>query len=123
MRENSKVKTSKLEDKFENLLNFLGLEKNIDYERNYLVSNIKTFFDFRLINSNMLIEVDGDFYHCNPDTIFKEPSHEIQFKNLYNDKRKNIWAKNHNISLIRFWETDINERPEWVINELRKIIK
>jgi hypothetical protein len=26
----------------------------------------------------------------------------------------------NNIQLIRYWEKDINERPEWVISDLRK---
>ena len=107
-------KKSKLEIKFENILNLLNIEFEFQYEfKNRL-------FDFYLKNFNILIEVDGDFYHCNPDTNFKLPKYEIQKKNLSNDKRKNSWCKNHNITLIRYWEKDINERPEWVINDLKR---
>ena len=107
-------KKSKLEIKFENILNLLNIEFEFQYEfKNRL-------FDFYLKNFNILIEVDGDFYHCNPDTNFKLPKYEIQKKNLSNDKRKNSWCKNHNINLIRYWEKDINERPEWVINDLKR---
>lgn len=120
MRNNSKVKTSKLENKFENLLNNLGLIKDIDYIHNHLILNIKTFFDFYLPKNNIIIEVDGDFYHCNPNTPHKEPKYEIQRKNISNDKRKNTWCENHNIKLIRYWEKDINERPEWIISDLKK---
>jgi hypothetical protein len=122
MRDNSKVKTSKLEDTFELFFHILNLKRDIDYEKNFLVQDIKTFFDFKLINKNILIEIDGDFYHCNPETNYSKPKYEIQFKNLSNDKRKNTWCKNHNVPLHRFWEKDINERPEWVISELKKIL-
>ena len=120
MRDNSKVKTSSLELVFNNILIDLGFIENIDYVRSYLVENIKTFFDFYFIKQNILIETDGDFYHCNPNTKFKEPKYEIQFKNISNDKRKNTWAENHNIQLIRYWENDIKNNTEWVINDLNK---
>lgn len=119
MRKNSKVKTSNLESKFESILDKIGLIKDIDYIHNHLISEIKTFFDFYLPNKKILIETDGDFYHCNPNTIFATPKYEIQKKNLSNDKRKNSWCKNHNITLLRYWEKDINERPEWVISDLK----
>jgi len=119
MRDNSKVKTSKLENTFIEILNSIGLIMDIDYLHNHLVSNIKTFFDFYFPVKKIIIEVDGDFYHCNPDSEFSIPKYEIQKKNLYNDKRKNTWCKNHNITLIRYWEKDIKERPEWVISDLR----
>jgi very-short-patch-repair endonuclease len=120
MRENSKVKTSKLENKFMELLNEIGYVQDIDYIHNHLVTNIKTFFDFYIPNKKVIIEVDGDFYHCNPDTKYSIPEYEIQKKNLSNDKRKNSWCYNHNIVLLRYWEKDINERPEWVISDLKQ---
>lgn len=120
MRKNSIVKTSKLEDKFMKILDEIGYIKDIDYIHNHLVSNIKTFFDFYIPNNKIIIEVDGDFYHCNPNSKYLTAEYDIQKKNLSNDKRKNTWCENHNITLIRYWEKDINERPEWVISDLRK---
>jgi very-short-patch-repair endonuclease len=120
MQDNSKVKTSKLEDLFSTILNSLGLVKDIDYIHSHLIVKIKTFFDFYIPIKKMMIEVDGDFYHCNPNTKFSSPEYEIQRKNLINDKRKNSWCKNHEITLLRYWEKDIIERPEWVISDLKK---
>jgi hypothetical protein len=119
MRKNSKVKTSNLENKFMIILDKLGYIQDIDYIHNHLISNIKTFFDFYLPKKNIIIEVDGDFYHCNPNSNYSIPEYEIQKKNLSNDKRKTTWCQNHNITLIRYWEKDINERPEWVIADLK----
>lgn len=119
MKENSKVKTSKLETKFKKLLNTLGMTEGVDYIHNHLVSSIKTFFDFYIPSKKIIIETDGDFYHCNPNTIHVQPKYEIQLKNKSNDKRKNTWCQNHNIILLRYWEKDINERPEWVLSDLK----
>ena len=119
MRKNSKVKTSKLEDKFMEILNKIGYVKDIDYIHNHLILNIKTFFDFYIPINKIMIEVDGDFYHCNPNSKYSIAEYDIQKKNLSNDKRKNTWCENHNITLIRYWEKDINERPEWVISDLK----
>lgn len=120
MRKNSKVKTSKLEEKFMKILDGVGLIKDVDYIHNHLISKIKTFFDFYIPNKKIIIEVDGDFYHCNPNTKYSIPEYEIQKKNKLNDKRKNTWCNNHQMILIRYWEKDINERPEWVISDLKE---
>lgn len=120
MRNNSKVKTSDLEKTFIKLLESIGLINDIDFIHNHLIVKIKTFFDFYLPKHNVLIEIDGDFYHCNPDSGFAIPKYEIQTKNLSNDKRKNTWCKNNGITLIRYWEKDINENPEWVIKDLKR---
>ena len=42
MRKNSKVKTSKLEDKFMEILSEIGYVKDIDYIHNHLILIIKT---------------------------------------------------------------------------------
>lgn len=120
MRKNSKVKTSNLENKFTFIFKEIGLIEDVDFIHNHLIVKIKTFFDFYLPKHNILIEIDGDFYHCNPNTQFATPKYEIQNKNISNDKRKNTWCKNHNITLLRYWEKDINEKPEWVISDLKQ---
>ena len=120
MRDNSKVKTSKLETTFINILTSIGLIEDVDFIHNHLISNIKTFFDFYIPSKKIIIEVDGDFYHCNPNTKYSTPIYEIQKKNKTNDKRKNTWCQNHGMILLRYWEKDINERPEWIISELKK---
>ena len=37
-----------------------------------------------------------------------------------NDNFKNNLCLENNIKLLRYWEKDINERPEWVISDLKK---
>ena len=114
---NKKHYTSKLEKIFEQILE----ENKIKYIPRFYTPDIKAFYDFRLKNTNILIECDGDFWHCNPIN-FPEPKYNTQKYNLERDKIKNQWAKNNGYTLLRFWENDINNNPEKIITELKKFI-
>lgn len=105
-----KVKRSNLEYKFEGILDILGYQ----YQHSYYVPSIKKIYDFYLPDYNMFIEIDGDFWHCNPDTKFAIPECKSQELNLINDKFKNEWAKNNGYKLLRFWENDINNNIKQV---------
>lgn len=119
LRENDFTIKSSVEEKFNDMLQLLDLKENVNYERQYYVRDIKGFFDFKLFDTNTLIEVDGDFWHCNPKTNPKV-IYEHQRKNLEKDEIKNKWCKENNVKLLRFWENDINNNPEWVIKEIKK---
>ena len=107
-------KKSKLESKFETILNLLNIEYEFQHEFQ------KRLFDFKIKDKNILIEVDGDFYHCNPNTKHSEVLYETQSLTKKNDNYKNTLCQNHGMILLRYWEKDINERPEWIISELKK---
>jgi very-short-patch-repair endonuclease len=117
IKNNHRNKKTKLESTFENLLIGLGLITDIDYKYQAQVGS--AIFDFTILNKKILIEVDGDFHHCNPNTVHKIPKYPIQIKTVGNDFRKNILANDHSYNLLRFWEKDINERPEWIIERLK----
>jgi G:T-mismatch repair DNA endonuclease (very short patch repair protein) len=103
-----KYYTSKLEKTFANILDLL----DIKYEILFYAKDIKAFYDFYIPEYNMIIEVDGDFWHCNPDR-FPIPQYESQKKNLIRDKEKNKWAVNNGYKIIRIWENDIkNNIPQ-----------
>ena len=114
LKSNLSNKKSKLESKFETILNLL----NINYEFQHEFQ--KRLFDFKIKDKNILIEVDGDFYHCNPNTKHSEVLYETQSLTKKNDNYKNTLCQNHGMILLRYWEKDINERPEWIISELKK---
>lgn len=109
-----KDKKSNLECKFEKLLSLLDIKFQYQYEfKNRL-------FDFYLEKFETLIEVDGDFYHCNPNSKHCELKYEVQKITKDNDDFKDKLCYENNIKLFRYWEKDINERPEWVISDLRE---
>lgn len=113
---NYKNRKSKLELIFENILLKLG----INFEYQFQLKH--SLFDFYLTDLNILIEVDGDFHHCNPNSNHKDAIYPIQKKTKLNDDYKNNLAKLNNYTLIRFWEHDIKNNIDEVILKLKEII-
>jgi very-short-patch-repair endonuclease len=111
-----RVKVSNLEYRFESILILEGIK----YIHSYYIKdiNFNKIYDFYLPEYNILIEVDGDFWHCNPNTKFALPECKSQEINIINDKLKNEWAYNNGYKLLRFWETDINNN----ILEVKRIL-
>lgn len=111
MREGlKKMKQSGIEVKIAKLL----LDNNIKFETQYDVyyeeNKFKTY-DFYLIDFNLLIEADGDYWHVNPIKYSeKNILTETQKRNVQNDKFKDKLAKDKGLNLIRFWETDIKKK-------------
>ena len=101
--------TSKLEKTFANILDIL----DIKYQQFFYAKDIKAFYDFYIPEHNLIIEVDGDFWHCNP-TKFPEVIYETQKRNLIKDKIKSQWALDNGYKLLRFWENDINNNIKQV---------
>lgn len=101
--------TSELEERFKLILDILDIE----YKHFFFASSIKKIFDFYLPDYNLLIEVDGDFYHCNPK-IYSNPVCKTQEINIKNDLVKNQWAQDNGYKLLRFWEDDINNNIKQV---------
>lgn len=112
---NNNIKSSKLEVFFrEHILETL----NVDYQQQKKVST--KYYDFYIPKYNLLIEVDGDYYHAKDRS---KKLNEIQKKNIINDHKKNLIAKRKGYRIIRFWESDINEKTLTVIKELKEELK
>lgn len=107
-----------LEKRFKMILALIGLKENVDYKFQYELDG--KLFDFYLIKSGILIEVDGDFFHCNENKYSLK--YDIQRATILNDQKKNKICIDKEKKLYRFWEDDINNRPEWVIVKLKKIL-
>lgn len=91
-------KTNKLEILFSRILDIL----DITYESQLYAKDIRAFYDFYIPSRNLIIEVDGDYWHCNPKSKYATPKYESQKKNLIRDKEKNEWAINNGFKIIRF---------------------
>ena len=98
---------SKPEDEFSIILDNM----RISYERQYPITNICHGYpcDFFLEKWNMIIEIDGLYWHNYPHG--KDIDH-IRNKEL----------KNAGYHIIRFWENDI-ERPDYIEDEITNFIK
>lgn len=84
---------------FIEILNELGIE----FETQKIVGG--KIYDFFIPSKNMLIEVDGDYWHAK-DKELKEMS-LMQKKTFYNDIKKNAIAKNNGFEIERVWEEEI----------------
>jgi len=102
--------TSELEERFKIILDVLDIE----YKHFFFAKEINKIFDFYVPKHNILIEVDGDFYHCNPKIYNDGPVCKTQTINIENDKLKDEWAKANGYKLLRFWEDDINNNIKQV---------
>lgn len=95
------------------------LESNkIDFQNEWNLG--KYYFDIRI--DNVLIEVNGDFWHCNP-SVYDEPVHKIQKDNLINDARKLQYAQQCGFRVIYVWEFDLNHFREETLNDLLGVLR
>lgn len=114
--ETNYTKTSKIEELVKNRLKKL----KVDFKHQYVLGD--KIFDFYLKEYNIVIEVDGDFYHANPNKYNLEELYPIQERNLINDKEKEKILLDNDIKLFRIWESDINNDIT-IIDEIIKGLK
>lgn len=115
-----KFGTSKLEDDFAS--GFLDKLK-VKYIRQFEAKDIKRFYDFYLPETNLIIEVDGGYYHSDPRVVDINNLSPMQKHNKRVDEVKNKWALAHGIPIMRIWEEDIRHNPSTVMKELKKRLK
>lgn len=105
-----------LNKKFENIL--ITYFNNISYKTEYFLKNDNksTFFDFYLTDYNLLIELNGDYWHMNPtiyeeDKIFmKGTTKQMLAKDVWlKDASKIQNAKNLGYDVLIIWEKDFDE--------------
>lgn len=108
--------TSKLELKFaEEFLEKLGVKYIYQFE----VREIGRWYDFYLPDHNLIIEIDGSYYHADPRVVKEDKLTPMHKKNMRVDEYKNKWALSHGIPILRIWEKDINDVPAKVLEALR----
>lgn len=116
-RPHPKYGTSKLEDYFaENFLDVIGVK----YVRQYEAKEIGRFYDFYCEKANIIIEVDGDYYHSYG--LKYEEKNPMQKHNEWVDRVKDEWALARGIPVLRIWEHDIRDNPEKVMKTLKEAI-
>lgn len=58
---------------------------------------------------NKIIEVQGDFFHCNPSVYLHGPIHSLQIRNLQNDLAKKQWYGANGYVVLWLWEADCKD--------------
>ena len=137
--------TSKLELFFaKEYLDKLGLKYIYQFE----AKDMKRFYDFAIMSTDkkdyimetkdslksvkqdgqtpfidLLIEIDGGYYHADPRIVKEGKLNPMQKHNKFVDKLKDTWAGMHCIPLLRLWEEDIRNNHKFVMNEIKKYVK
>lgn len=105
LSENPEERDTKPQIAITELLNSMGIKNEREYNCKYYS------IDNYLIDSNLMIEVNGDYYHAHPsrDKLLDK----IQYKNVRCDKSKHTYIKKYyGVEILYLWETDINNNLE-----------
>lgn len=108
---------NKLEKMVADELNKVGILYHFQY---FITENgICKSYDFKIKDKPLILEVDGDFWHGNPNT----KTHHIHVnKTVINDRLKEEIALKRGIKVIRLWESDIKKDPSIVIRTISPYI-
>ena len=91
-------------------------ELNIYFQSQFKIEN--RIYDFYLKDLNLIIEVNGDYWHANPK-MFKKLN-KIQKASKIRDRIKKKLAREHNYQIIFLWEDDIKNNLEKVIKKIKQ---
>ena len=92
----------------------------VKYETQKIVHG--KIFDFYIPAKNILIEVDGNYWHGYGLRV--EEMNEIQLRAYKNDQLKDVYAKGLGYELIRVWEHELeDENFEKTKEHLRSLLK
>lgn len=119
------IRFSSIHKKIVNLLNELHVEHQIEF---YLRGDNRAYFyDIKI--QNLLIEVNGNYYHANPKFYKRDDIISIH-KSLYKvsdiwklDDEKKKCAIEHGYSMLVLWEDEINSSLETVKEKIYAAIK
>jgi DNA mismatch endonuclease (patch repair protein) len=80
--------------------------------------------DLFIPEKNALIEIDGDYWHCNPNKYandFFHKSKKMTAQQIWdNDKKKNETSSELGYKMIRVWESDIYKDINLCVNNIEK---
>lgn len=100
--------SKRFDSKIQLIINKLLDKHNINYEREYIIKYYA--IDNYLIDSGLMIEVMGDYWHTSPRKYNKDKYmiNEMQQKGLQHDKQKHSYIKKHKkVEILYLWEYDI----------------
>ena len=107
-------------------------ENNIKFEKHKSILGQPDVF----IQPNICIFTDGDFWHANPNQWLKHGVKQKGFKPndhvIGKKTAKDVWdydqkitdsLKEDGYTVLRFWETELEENPEKCIKEILKFVR
>lgn len=93
---------------------------SLRYVKQYEVGRMT--LDFYLPDFNLAVEVNGDFWHCNPDIYGKtKPIHKYHERIIAKDKRKLKQLDALGYEVLIIWENDISENKDVAFKPLEEL--
>jgi very-short-patch-repair endonuclease len=109
-------------NKLEKFVSYILDQNNIEYTNQFFIKTkegICKSYDFKINNQNILLEIDGDYWHGGPSlNKYFYKLEEVK----QNDLVKDQLAKDNNFILLRFWESDIYNQPNIIIDKIKELI-
>lgn len=85
-------------------------ELGITVESQKVIGN--KIYDFYAPSKNLIIEIDGDYWHANPLIYENKVLNKTQSRNVKNDKFKDVLAIGSGFLIERVWEYDLKNNYE-----------
>jgi very-short-patch-repair endonuclease/endogenous inhibitor of DNA gyrase (YacG/DUF329 family) len=99
-------------------------KSKISFEEQKII-NKRFCVDFFIEDDNskgIVVEVLGDYFHCNPDK-YDEPINKMQKQNLANDKRRYNYLTKCGYAVFGIWEHEILENPKISLSQVFNYIQ
>lgn len=93
---------------------------NVVYDFNKTLGNYRP--DFKISGKKMIIEVQGDYWHCNPKLYSDGPKDEIQIRHVVQDYYKRCYFESRGYEIIYIWEHDIENDIENVKEKIKSAV-
>lgn len=117
----SEAEIVKISTSIEDIISEILVRNNIDFKKQYRFQQY--IADFYIPEANLIIEADGDYWHCNPSIYKDGPINDIQIRNIKRDILKNNAYKKSSLEVVRYWESDINNKGYNIENKILNDIK
>ena len=111
--------SSKLENEF--VEKYIKTQ-NIKYIRQYYIPEIKQFCDVYIPDKNLIIEVNGTYWHCDKRAYPNGCINNIQEKKVNRDNIKYKYLEENGYKLLVIWEMDIKNNIQEVITNLNTLL-
>lgn len=112
-----KMKDTSIEIFVENFLK----EKGWNYVSQKAVRHLN--YDFYLTDHNVLLEVQGGYWHCDKRVYPDGPKNSVQRENIQKNKNKREIAESRDIPLLEIWELDIEKDPEKTKEQITSFVE
>jgi G:T-mismatch repair DNA endonuclease (very short patch repair protein) len=115
--------SSSLEDRVANFFDDIGVE----YQRQFFVA--RKSYDFRIESTPLIIEINGDYWHANPEIyeakdLLNYPEKQVEAEQIWQrDVQKIELAESYGYDVCVIWEKEINEDSEAAKTKLKNLTK